>query len=162
MSQVTTIKEVALQAIEENLIAAKTCIDKRKPNGGILGYPAALLLLCTTDAIGNGLLPPIPRRYTRLDVLQHPPFDHLGLTDKQVCNLTQWYRNSLAHAATMALGRFLTSKATGEPFDFDPNGALTYIHVPVFYEVVRAAWGKVDKDRFNPPSSPPPRCRRSP
>jgi hypothetical protein len=41
--------------------------------GGILGYPATLLLLCATDAIGHGLLPGNGRS-TRLDVLKHPPF----------------------------------------------------------------------------------------
>ena len=40
----------------------------------VLGYPAALLLLCSVDAIGQGVLPKT-QELTRLDVLADPLFD---------------------------------------------------------------------------------------
>ncbi len=68
-------KDQWITAVEQHLITAKWCIDTANHGGGILGYSAALLLLCTTDAIGHGLLPPIDRKHTRLDVLMQSPFD---------------------------------------------------------------------------------------
>jgi hypothetical protein len=35
--------------------AARMCVETRKGDDGILGYPATLLLLSITDAIGHGL-----------------------------------------------------------------------------------------------------------
>jgi hypothetical protein len=126
------------------------CIDTQKPNGGILGYSAALLLLCATDAIGHAVLPPDNKENIRLDVLAEPPFG-LALKRDQIKNLKEWYRNWLAHSGLIAPSMGLTPDAEGEPFDFDPiNGALRFIRVPVFYAVVRDAWERLDKTTFNP------------
>jgi hypothetical protein len=145
------LKDLSVEIIEEYLTAAKACIDTRKTEGGILGYPATLLLLCATDAIGHGLLPPDNQRNTRLDVLQQGPFS-LGLSDTQITNLAHWYRHLLAHTGTMAPGAFLTPETQGKPFEFDMNGALTMIRVPVLYDAVKAAWDGRNKSAFNPPS----------
>lgn len=99
-------KDQWIQVIEQYLTAAKECLDlhfemntSRPSRCHMLGYSATLLLLCATDAIGNGLLPPTYRRngrpvYTRLDVLMHhPPFDpNLNLDCTKVGNLVRWYR----------------------------------------------------------------------
>jgi hypothetical protein len=148
-------KDLSEQVIEEYLISAKACLDKRRKRG-LLGYPATLILLCTIDAMGHGLLSPIKNRDTRLDVLQQPPFNR-NLTNAQVDNLTNWYRHLLAHTATMAPNAFLTPDAQGEPFDFDTSGALTVIRVPVLYKVVKAAWEGRNESAFNPP---PPRANK--
>jgi hypothetical protein len=144
------LKDSAIEAIGDYLIAAKMCIDTRKPNGSILGYPAALLLLCATDAIGQAVLPPDKKQNIRLDVLAEPPFG-LMLKPEQIDNLKDWYRNWLAHSGLIAPSMGLTPDADGEPFDFDPtSGALRFIRVPVFYAVVRDAWKRLDETTFKP------------
>ena len=42
------------EVVEEYLLAAEICLNTMKPGGGVLGYPAVLLLLCVVDAIGQG------------------------------------------------------------------------------------------------------------
>jgi len=150
VAKVNTPKEQAIEAIDEYLIAARACIDTRKPDGGILGYPAALLLLCATDAIGHGVLQPKNGQHTRLDVLKQSPFN-LHLTDGQVGNITRWYRHLLAHNGTIAVGVFMEPDTQGQPFDFDRSGAPMLIRVPVFYGIVEGAWQRQDKTAFNPP-----------
>lgn len=149
MAIANNLKDLAIEAIGDYLVAAKVCVDTRKPNGGILGYPAALLLLCATDAIGHAVLPD-NGEFTRLDVLAELPFG-LTLKPDQIRNLKDWYRNWLAHSGLIAPGVGLTPDAHGEPFDFDPtSGALRFIRVPVFYAVVRDAWERLDKTTFKP------------
>jgi hypothetical protein len=47
--------ELAEEAIEEYLAATRDCLGHAKPDGGVLGYPAALLLLCIVNALGTYL-----------------------------------------------------------------------------------------------------------
>jgi hypothetical protein len=70
MAEHKTIKDLGCEVIEDFLMAAGTCVETRKPDGGILGYPATLILLAVTDAIGHGL--DVGSGETRLAVLQHP------------------------------------------------------------------------------------------
>lgn len=164
MAIADNLKDLSVEVLCEYLAAAKMCTDTRKPSGGILGYPAAVLLLCAIDAIGHGLLPG-NGKFTRLDVLKGPPFN-LDISDAQIDNLANWYRHSLVHAATIAPGAFLTPDTEGEPFDFDGNGAPIVVRVPVLYEIVRAAWEKLDASTFDPPAPradkplPDPRAQR--
>ncbi len=150
-------QQQSFAVIKDYLAAAKMCIDTPKPCGGFLGYPAALLLLCIVDAIGNALLPDNGRS-TRLDILLHPPFSIPTLKVDQIEDLTHWYRNSLAHTATLPANVVLETQVDGQPFDFDTNGALTLIRVPVLYGVGRQAWNRQDKTPFTPDSvrRPPP------
>jgi hypothetical protein len=131
------------------------CIDYKKVGGGILGYPAALLLICTIDAIGNALLKPVHRKSTRLDVIRKPLFE-ITLNDSQARSLTAWFRNGLAHSATMARGVELTDQTKGKPFHFDKSGALVGIRVPILYDHVEKVWKKLksDKSKFNPRETP--------
>jgi hypothetical protein len=46
---------MAVEGIDEYLTAAHMCLDHRKPDGGCLGYPATLLLLCVVNALGTYL-----------------------------------------------------------------------------------------------------------
>ncbi|HKM72832.1 MAG TPA: hypothetical protein VJX94_22670 [Stellaceae bacterium] len=75
MAQQQTIKGLGTEIVEEFLTAARLCVETRKGDGGILGYPAILLLLSITDAIGHGL--DVGSGDTRLAVLKHPPFREL-------------------------------------------------------------------------------------
>ncbi|MGA8313444.1 MAG: hypothetical protein WB755_25700 [Terriglobales bacterium] len=43
---------LAEEAIREYLLASRICVEHRTQDGGILGYPAALLLLCIVNALG--------------------------------------------------------------------------------------------------------------
>jgi len=146
-----SLREQAIGVIDEYLRAADICIKTAKPGGGILGYPAALLLLCATDAIGHGALPD-NGQFTRLDVLADPLFGP-ALSADQARQVKNWYRHLLAHTGTMALGVHLEPDAQGLPFDFDSTGAPVLIRVGKLHEVVRSAWGRVNKVMFNPPSA---------
>lgn len=144
-----TRRQQAIGAIDEYLLAAGICIRTSKPGGGILGYPAALLLLCAADAIGQGALPN-NRKDTRLDVLGNPLFGQV-LTYAQADQVTKWYRHLLAHSATMAAGVHLEPDAVGEPFEFDTTDAPVLIRVGALHRIVSAAWARVDKETFEPP-----------
>lgn len=152
MAQHQTIKDLGAEILEDFLIAVRTCVEATKGDGGILGYPAALLLLSITDAIGHGL--DVGSGNTRLSVLKHPPFRDLlaksgqELNHKHVKNLTHWYRHMLAHSGLIAPGVALTPEVDGAPFGFSGE-ELTLIRVPVFYQLVKDAWGGL-KDTFTP------------
>jgi hypothetical protein len=156
MAEHKTIKSLACEVIEECLIAAGMCVKARKPDGGILGYPATLLLLAVTDAIGHGL--DVGSGNTRLRVLKHPPFRELlaksgqKLSCKHVDNLTQWYRHVLAHRGLIAPGVALTPETEGPPFGFTGN-ELCFIRVPAFRQLLQDAWVE-SKDEFAPRFQP--------
>ncbi len=150
MTTESTTREQAITAIDEYLRASEICINVMKSNGG-LGYAATLLLLCATDAIGHGVLPDNGDS-TRLDVLAGPPFDNVLSVD-QARQVKNWYRHLLTHTATMAIGVYLEPDVSGAPFDFDNQGAPVLIRVGKLHEIVSAAWERVDKASFNPPSA---------
>jgi hypothetical protein len=158
LAQEKSPRDQAIGVIDEYLTAANTCIKTEKPDGGILGYPAALLLLCSTDAIGHGVLD-ANGDLTRLDVLAHPLFGP-ALTVAQANQVKDWYRHLLVHTGTMAAGVHLEPDAQDAPFKFDNEGKSISIRVGKFYQIVSSAWEKVKagKVKFDPPSprKPPP------
>jgi hypothetical protein len=100
------------QIIKQYLQAAKLCIDTKplcSDEAHILGYPAAVLLLCATDAIGHSLKERLKgggtycddgNPHSRLDVLLQPwPFD---LKPKLNCTQINQLRAGLA--MTMNIG----------------------------------------------------------
>ncbi len=151
MAAEKSLREQAIGVIDEYLRAADICIKTTKPGDGILGYPAVLLLLCATDAIGHGVLAD-NGEFTRLDVLAEPLFGP-ALTADQARNVKNWYRNLLTHTGTMALGVHLEPDALGLPFEFDTTGAPILIRVGKLHAIVSNAWGHVNKATFNPPST---------
>ena len=146
MAKHSTIKGLGCEVIEDFLTAAGTCVETRKADGGILGYPAALILLAVTDAIGHGLN--VGSGDTRLAVFQHPSFSKRlrtfdqSLGKGQLKNLTQWYRHMLAHSGLIAPGVALTPEREGAPFGFT-NEELTFIRVPVLYQLIRDVWSEL-------------------
>jgi hypothetical protein len=64
----TTLAGLGREVIGDFLIAAEMCVEHKKPDGSILGYPATLLLLAITDAIGHERN--VGRGSTRLEVLR--------------------------------------------------------------------------------------------
>jgi hypothetical protein len=135
LAVVATPNEQFIEVITEYLTAAKICLFTRKPDGGLLGYSATLLLLCVTDAIGQRLTS--KGRNTRLNVLNCSHFG-LHLTKRQIKELAELYRHPLAHKGQMDLTVSLSADTTGEPFDFKAKPAV--IRVPVFYSLVELAW----------------------
>jgi hypothetical protein len=150
MAITNNLRDHSIEVIEEYLAIAKACVEGRKPDGGIWGYPAALLLPCATDAIGNGI--PSSRRgvgYSRLRVLNHP---HFGLALKerpQITRLWTWYRNRLVHHAQLFRGVELTDETQGDPFAFKRDSSVPRIRVPVFYALVKGGWDK-SRPEYNP------------
>jgi hypothetical protein len=143
MAIAPTQKDQFIEAITEYLRTAEICLHTRKPDGGLLGYSATLLLLCVTDAIGHRLT--TEGGHTRLKVLNCPDFG-LALTEPQIKDLTQRYRNPLAHNGLIDPHVALSADTVGEPFEFEA-GKLKTIRVPVFYDLVLRVWARlVDKD----------------
>jgi hypothetical protein len=134
---------LTIEVIEEYLDIAKLCIATKKSDGGIYGYPATLLLFCVIDALGNCLI----SGKEPFRVLKGAPFN-CDLTDSQIKNLEQWYRNLLAHNGTIAAGTCLSPKEGSTPFEFASNKPIL-ICVKSLYDLVRTAWKQVDKTKLN-------------
>lgn len=151
MAVATSLKDLATQVIEQFLVVAQMCVETRTEDGGILGYPAILLLLAAVDAIGHGLK--AKGGDTRLSVLTHSEFGQ-DLKPQQIKNLTHWYRHMLAHNGLIAPGVALTDETEGEPFCFTGE-ELTLIRVPVLCKLIRGSWDGL-KHSFTP-GHPDPR-----
>lgn len=138
------VNSLSIDAIEEYLEIAKVSIDRRKPDGGIYGYPAALLLFCVIDALGASLT----TGNEHFMVLKQSPFN-CKLDNQQVKSLEKWYRNPLAHNAMIAPGVCLSPEDGADPFHFDRNEPVL-IRVTALYNLVNTAWRQVDKSTLRP------------
>jgi hypothetical protein len=145
---------LAEEAIEEYLLAPRHCLAHQKPDGGVLGYPAALLLLCTINALGTYLRNEdvtINGRNQTITagepfrVLNHPLLNQ-NLSDEQIKRIEKAFRNPLAHNALIASGVGLTPAEASSPFKF-PNKEV-WISVPTLYELVAHAWAHFDKTKI--------------
>jgi len=134
---------LTMEAVEEYLTIAECCVAAKKGDGGMYGYPAALLLFCVVNVIGDSLL----AGNEPFRVLKQPHFD-CELTDLQTTQLEKWYRNLLAHNGMIAPGTCLSPQAEGDPFDFSENGEPVLIRVKPFCRLVRTAWDRFDKKRI--------------
>jgi hypothetical protein len=121
------VKAHSIAVIDEYLATAKICIDTRKANSGILGYPAALLLLRANDAIGRSLIP-TGGKPARLEVLTYPPFN-LELDKGRIKRRRRLYRNPLMHNAQLGKSAVMSPEAKGAPFEFT-DSELTLMRVP--------------------------------
>jgi hypothetical protein len=131
------------EVIDEYLATVEQCLAYRKPDGGCLGYPSALLLFCTVEALGkyHG------RKKNPFNVLNDSPFK-LRLEDRQIKKLVDWYRNLLAHAGMIAPGTYLEADGGGTPFEFLPDGEPSKIRLMPFYKMVKGAWDTFDSKRL--------------
>jgi hypothetical protein len=82
MAQHSNITDLTVESVSECLDAAKLLIDHRKPDGGMMGYAATLLLFSVADAIGHHL--DVGSGHTRLEVFNSPAF---GLSISPSANL---------------------------------------------------------------------------
>jgi hypothetical protein len=97
----------------------------------MLGYPAALILFCLVDAMGNNLKREEKHklRYKgEFKMFCHPA---LGLKwpdpDEQIPKLAEWYRHKLAHRALLAPNTLLRGEENSEPFVFSQSGEPTAV-----------------------------------
>jgi hypothetical protein len=139
------LKALSEEVIDEYLAVARHCIADRKPDGGIYGYSAVLLLFCVVDALSNHLGCP----EHSFAVLNDPSFG-LELSSAQLKNLKDWYRHLLAHVGMIAPGTMLTPETDGDAFEFSPTGQPTTIRVLPFYRIVEKAWKAFDRTRLRP------------
>jgi hypothetical protein len=145
---------LAEEAVDEYLIAAGKCIESRKKDGGMLGFPAALLLLCLVNVLGtylrdelvniDGKAQPITRG-TPFRVLNHPLFAQ-NLSKNEIRTVEEAYRNALAHEALMWPGHWLTPIPKAPPFGF--QGGQVSISVPALYAAVESAWKNFDRTKI--------------
>jgi hypothetical protein len=131
------------EAIEEYLDIAKLCIDTKKHDGGIFGYPATLLLFCVINALGESLC----KGNEPFQVLMQPPFN-CNLSRDQIKKLEMWYRNLLAHNGMIAPGACLSPDESGDAFVFVASEPIQ-IRVKSLYDLVRAAWDQVNRAMLN-------------
>lgn len=134
---------MSIEAIEEYLAIAEHCVVTSKKNGGLYGYPSVLLLLCIVDALSN---------YSGCakNTLRGIQSIFPGLTDKQIQDLKNWYRNLPAHQAIIMPGTQLSAESTGTAIEFGTNAEPTLIRVIPFYKLVKQGWEAFDKSRIDP------------
>jgi hypothetical protein len=108
------------ESLEEILIAAGTCIDYKKENGGCLGYVAALLLFSIADTIGSyyegneDYKIMIDKKQRTID---SSGFKHLfifnssyydfQLSEETIKKIYDNYRSLLVHNGVIASGHFI-------------------------------------------------------
>jgi hypothetical protein len=138
---------MSIEAIEESLAIAEHCISTRKPNGGLYGYPAVLLLFCIIDALSNYL------GHTK-NTLRGLQFIFPALSELQIGSLKNWYRNLLAHQAMIMPGTQLSDEPDGMPIEFNSDGEPTHIRVLPLHRAVKRWWEAFDKGRINPKFEP--------
>ena len=135
---------LTVEAIDEYLTIAGLCIDRKKNDGGIYGYPATLLLFCIVNAIGksqrSGNEPFL--------VLNDAPFN-CSLSKHQVKQLEERFRNLLTHNAMVMPGTFLNAEDGDDPFIFGRNGEPVGIRLKALYKLVLDAWSKLDKSALH-------------
>ena len=147
------VRSMAVEAVDEYLAIAEHCVNTRKANGGVYGYPAVLLLFCIIYAgnwLGQG------RNTLRGAGLVIP-----GLPPEQIKDLKNWYRNLPAHPGHHHARRWLDDP-NGSPVEFGLNGEPTHIRLIPFCRAVRSAWESFPREAINPTLStvrrPTSRC----
>lgn len=149
-----SMASMASEVIGEYIRASQFCLEFRKLDGGCLGYPATLLLLCVTNALGSYLsgeavtIEGKSQKITQGEpfrVLNHQLFG-LQLTHKQIKLIEHSYRNRLSHNAIIERGSFLLPTQAGAPFIFSGKGMLT--RVGSLYQLVSEVWARFPKEQI--------------
>lgn len=146
---------MAIDGIDEYLTTSEYCLDFTKRDDGVLGFPAALLLFCITNAMGvymSGESVTIAGRTQRITkqepfrIFNHELFD-LRLEHAQIKHLETAYRNALAHTAIIDLGASMVAHVDGPVFIFKPHGSVR-INLASFQKRVADAWSRFPKERI--------------
>jgi len=145
---------LAEEAVEEYLTTVRWCLDYRKEDGGCLGYPAALLMLCIVNALGTYLRnEQVTIEGTRQRITEGEPFRVLNhdvfnqnMTNDQIKIIEHTYRNLLSHNAMLAPNSWLVPGTADRAFVFGNDNAI--IDVQKLQELVSRAWTKLDKTKI--------------
>ena len=137
--------DMVVEAVDEYLLLAEHGINYQKLGGGVLGYPAALLLLSVIDILGSYAV----STKEHFQVLRQPCVG-LALTTQQVKDVEHWYRNLLAHNGFVALGALMRADETGDPFVLAENGQPTMVRVKPLFCAVKLAWSRFDRSQIEP------------
>ena len=137
------LPSMSREVIEEYLAIANYCVTTRKPNGGVYGYPAVLLLFSVVDALSNYAGHPKNSFLAMRDVVP-------SLSNGQIKNLASWYRHLPAHQAISMPGTKLTVDDAGAAIELNSDDEPTHIRVKPFYEAVKAVWDKINLAELRP------------
>jgi hypothetical protein len=137
------LPSMAREAIEEYLAVANYCVTARKPDGGVYGYPAVLLLFFVVDALSNYAGHPAHSFLAMKDVVP-------SLSEKQIKKLADWYRHLPAHQAVVMPGTKLTIDDPGDAIELNSEDEPTHIRVKPLYEAVKGAWRNLSPAEVNP------------
>lgn len=115
----STYKQTLINFLNENLEAARLCLSHgvkaggNYENGDVLGFPAAILILASIDAMGVvkcGL-------GKSFEILATSLFDSQPVTPDLATDLFQAYRNPFLHNSLLVPGRYLSKgDGTAPPF----------------------------------------------
>ena len=137
------LPSMSREAIEEYLAIAHHCVTTNKSDGGLYGYPAALLLFSVVDALSNYARHPKHSFGAMKSILPK-------LSDRQIRQLAQWYRHLLSHQAVIMPGTIMSPEAIGDPIEMNNDGEPTLIRVKPLYEAIKVAWDTLDKTTIKP------------
>jgi hypothetical protein len=148
-------RDLFFAAVEEYLKASELCLRYRKDDGGVLGYPATLMLCCIIDAMNNNLKRSEKRKLAggEFKILRHVSFG-LNLTEERFHKIQQslgdWFRHKLAHQLVIVWNVALEAEGTDTlPFGFSDLGDFDTIYVLPLYRLVEKAWRSIDKSYFD-------------
>jgi len=142
------------ESVSEYLHVAHECLTHQKAEGGVYGFPAALLLFTILDTIGSfhrgdkSFSSSIDGKNRLIDgdgfkhyFILNTSYYSQTLTEAQIKKLYYYYRCLLSHNASLAPGRGLEVGSLGEPlFSIDPSGAILSIRLlPFYHQSVTAA-----------------------
>ncbi len=100
-SENKAIASMLRESLDEMIIVSRWCVDNHKSDGGIFGYPAAVLLFSIADSIGSYLLGGTIRNH--FNVYNHEVFG-FNLSKEQLDKIYKYFRSLLTHYLVMASG----------------------------------------------------------
>lgn len=114
----TPIENLVFEALVENLLVSKYCLDFRKNpiewgRPGCYGFPAAILLLSIVDMIGSYILGGNTRNH--FNILNRAEYYNLGLSTEEIKEVYEKYRCRLTHNGALPLGRLLDIGTSSSP-----------------------------------------------
>jgi hypothetical protein len=135
---------MAREAIEEYLGVAHYCIETKKANQGIYGYPAALLLFSLIDVFSNyaGY-----QEHSFLVLKDMFP----DLSEQQAKKLGKWFRHPPAHQAIIMPGTKMSADDDGEDaIELNELGEPTHIRLTRLYQALEGYWKTLRNEDIKP------------
>lgn len=132
----SNIPSMLQESLVEMFLVAKYCVGFRKDinvwqESGCYGYPSALILLSIADSIGSYVIDSKEVR-PHFDILKHPDYYNLSLSDADISAIYTKYRNLLTHNSVMAPEAVLNGNPASLVFEIKNN--LLYLNLAPFLE----------------------------